>query len=158
MLTLRPLTAVDEPFMLALYLRSRDYEMTLLLWDDAQKEAFLTMQYHLQRQAYQQQYPQAEWSIVVWEGQDVGRLIVEPRPDEIGLMDITIAPEWRNRGFGSQLIQQVIARATAVDLPVRLHVDITNTAAVRLYQRLGFTIFEESAVDYRMTYPPTARS
>lgn len=152
MLTLRPLTAVDDSFMLTLYLHSRDYELTQLPWDDAQKEAFLTMQYHLQRQAYQQQYPQAEWSIVVWEGQDVGRLIVEQRPEEIGLMDITIAPEWRNRGFGSELIQQVMTRATAVDLPVRLYVDISNSAAVRLYQRLGFTIFEESAVDYRMTF------
>ena len=152
MLTLRPLTAVDDSFMLALYLHSRDYELAQLPWDDAQKEAFLTMQYHQQRQAYQQQYPQAEWSIVVWEGQDVGRLIVEQRPSEIGLMDITIAPEWRNKGFGSQVIQQVMQRATAVNLPVRLYVDVSNHAAVRLYQRLGFTIFEANEVDYRMTF------
>jgi ribosomal protein S18 acetylase RimI-like enzyme len=147
MLTLRPATAVDDPFMQQLYATSRDYEMALLPWDDAQKEAFLTMQYHAQRQGYQLQYPHAEWQIVLWQGEPIGRLIVETRPPELGLMDITLLPAWRGRGIGSELIRGVCARATAVGLPVRLYVDLLNNAACRLYERLGFTVLQTSEVD-----------
>jgi ribosomal protein S18 acetylase RimI-like enzyme len=153
-LILRPATAEDDPFMLALYTTSRDYEMALVPWDDAQKEAFLTMQYGAQRQGYQMQYPQAEWQIVEWEGEAIGRLIVDKRPDEMGLMDITIAPAWRGQGAGTHLIQHVQARAQEAGLPVRLYVDALNTAATRLYTQLGFTIRHSTEVDHHMEWLP----
>ncbi len=64
MLTCAP-TAEDEPFMLALYTTSRDYEMVLLPWDETQNTLFGDA-IPPATPRYQIQYPQASGKL--WNG------------------------------------------------------------------------------------------
>jgi ribosomal protein S18 acetylase RimI-like enzyme len=54
-----------------------------------------------------------------------------------------VASEWRGQGIGRALMTEVIARARHVEEleQVRLDVVTTNTAAVALYQSLGFSAY-----------------
>jgi ribosomal protein S18 acetylase RimI-like enzyme len=58
-------------------------------------------------------------------------------------------PDWQNRGLGTTIIQDVIDRLRAPGIPVRLQVLKVNPAR-RLYERLGFEIYDESDTHYLM--------
>ena len=52
---------------------------------------------------------------------------------------IEVLPDFRSHGIGAQLLHQVEASALAAGAAsLWLHVDTTNAAAIRLYQRHGF--------------------
>lgn len=153
--TLRPAGAEDEEFLFVVYASTRAEEMALLGgWDERQKEAFLRMQFILQRQAYAMQYPQAEHRIILRAGRDAGRIIVWQTADEVRLVDITLLPEERSAGIGAAIIINLLTEAHQAGKPVRLHVAKENPAR-RLYERLGFvTVGEYGATHFLMESAP----
>ncbi|MCR5331979.1 MAG: GNAT family N-acetyltransferase [Lachnospiraceae bacterium] len=62
--------------------------------------------------------------------------------------DVETKPELRNRGFGSMLIGEVLRRlkSGSADIKIMLQVRSDNTAAVKLYEKAGFTVSQE--LDY----------
>jgi len=67
---------------------------------------------------------------------------IRPRADYFHLARIAIAPAWRNRGLGRQLLAQMMVRypqAPGFSLYVYRH----NQAAWRCYQGLGFEAGED---------------
>lgn len=104
------------------------------------REALLDIQFHAQDQQYATTYPGASHDIVVADGVDVGRLIVDESGDAIRIVDVTIHESHRGRGIGSALLGNLIERADRAGRPVCLSVWPTNVAARRLYERLGFTV------------------
>ena len=52
-------------------------------------------------------------------------------------LSIAVLPQYRNRGFGTQLLQHMMAESARLYSSVSLSVSIDNPAA-RLYERLGF--------------------
>ena len=60
---------------------------------------------------------------------------------------IATNPEYRNRGIGTGLMEQMITRARNLDLPkLSLLAFEQNQGAVRLYERLGFKIVDRNPV------------
>lgn len=72
----------------------------------------------------------------------MGRLVVAGGEGEVRVVDLTVAPRHRGRGFGTALLEGVLEQAQAARLLVTLHVDVDSPAR-RLYERLGFTPVEE---------------
>lgn len=72
------------------------------------------------------------------------RLIRPPRRDEFYLGHLGVAPAWRGRGFGSDLVQWLLAQdqARACARAV-LDVAADNPRAQMLYERLGFCVSGE---------------
>jgi ribosomal-protein-alanine N-acetyltransferase len=69
----------------------------------------------------------------------VGYAIVSRYVDAWHVMNIAVAPEYRRRGIATALLERLFA-VTAGD-PRRgftLEVRVSNTEAIRLYERLGF--------------------
>jgi ribosomal-protein-alanine N-acetyltransferase len=68
--------------------------------------------------------------------------------DEIHVLNVAIHPDWRRRGLASQLMEHAIStgRRTASRL-MTLEVRRSNTAAIQLYESLGFEV-----VDIRRRY------
>lgn len=135
--TLRPVREEDRPFLREVYGRTRTEELAVVAWTQEQKEQFLDQQFEAQDAYYREQFPDCSLSVLVVDGEDVGRLYVDRRTDEIRIVDIALLPPWRGRGVGSDVMQTLLREAGDAGLPVRIHVEETNPAQ-RLYQRLGF--------------------
>lgn len=128
----------DLEFLYQVYASSRESEMNLLSeWSATQKESFLREQFRLQDQHYKTHYPNARYDVIEIDGERAGRLYVDRMKSEIRLMDIALLPEYRNRGVGRALVQDLLDEAVRARRFVSLHVEDDNPAK-RLYERMGF--------------------
>jgi ribosomal protein S18 acetylase RimI-like enzyme len=156
-ITLRPTSRADEAFLYQVYASTRQEEMALVNWDDAQKQAFLHMQHHAQHTYYHAQFPNASYQLILREETPVGRLYVDRREHEIAILDIALLPEYRRQGIGGRLLHQVLAEADEAGKPVRIHVERFNPA-LRLYEPLGFSRVSDQGVYFLMERPPLAKT
>jgi GNAT superfamily N-acetyltransferase len=81
--------------------------------------------------------------IVEADLQPVGMMRVDENVSSFDVDQMFLMPEYQNRGIGTELLQGVLAAAQKKNVPVRLWVLKVNPAR-RLYERLGFHIFEET--------------
>jgi ribosomal protein S18 acetylase RimI-like enzyme len=149
--TLRPAGPEDEDLLYRIYAGTREEEMAAVDWSADEKEQFLKMQFTAQHTYYHQQYPDANYDVVVLDGDAVGRLYVHRRPDEIRIVDIALLPESRNTGIGTSLLEDILREGASAQKPVRIHVEKFNPA-LRLYKRLGFAIAEDRGVYWLMEW------
>lgn len=72
-------------------------------------------------------------------GELVGYAVFWAVLDQGELGNVSVAPEWRRRGVGHQLIDAVISRASERGVrEIYLEVRVSNTGAQQLYNRYGF--------------------
>lgn len=157
-LGLRPATSEDELFLRNLFASTRSDELALLNWNQNQAEAFIAMQFNAQSRQYVMSYPDAQQSIILWNDEPVGRLLLDRGELELTLVDIALLPAHRNRGIGTGLIRDIQKEAVAAAKPIRLHV-FSSSVARRLYERLGFSrIGGDAAYSEMMWVPPVSQS
>lgn len=142
-LSLRPITDADLPFLMKVYALTRTAELAQVPWTEEEKQVFLGFQFSAQHSHYQKNYTTAAFNIIEHDGQPVGRLYVDEWAREIRIVDIALLPEFRGRGFGTQFLSEIQARAAAVGKTVSIHVE-RNNPAYSLYTRLGFIKTEEN--------------
>lgn len=69
----------------------------------------------------------------------------------IYLDDLSVTTQYRNKGIGTKLIRNAEAYAKEIDIhTICLHVEKSNTAAFRLYERLGYKIYKDQGNRYLM--------
>lgn len=153
---LRAVVADDEPFLFTVYASSREFEMAQVPWDEAQKEAFLTMQFAAQQSHYQSRYPQATHQIILAGDAPVGRLYVDRGEQAIRIMDVTILPAHRRQGIGTRIVRDLIAEAERAAKSLTIWVESFNPSRT-LFERLGFSPIEEDGVNILFERPSTAR-
>jgi len=141
----RPCGAGDFDFIEALYVSTRDAELALSGWPEAEKNAFLTQQHRAQHHHYQAHYPNAERLIIERDGAPIGRLYTDAWPLELRIVDISLVPAARGQGIGEAILRDVIAWAGDQARGVSIHVEKFNPAR-RLYRRLGFVVVEDKGV------------
>jgi ribosomal protein S18 acetylase RimI-like enzyme len=144
-LSFRPIAAADLPFLARVYASTRADELAGTPLTGAQKAAFLETQFRLQHAHYQKYYPDADWLVTMFGGEDVGRLYIERWPSQHRIIDIALLPEHRGKGFGEALLRDLLDEAAAAGKDVSIHVEKFNPA-MRLYRRLGFTAEEDKGV------------
>ena len=148
-LTLRPASPLDEEFLYQVYASTRSEELAQVNWDPAQKEDFLRMQFNAQAAFYRDNYPGAEFLVILVDGTPAGRLYVQRRAGETRIMDIALLSPYRGQGIGTTLMNEIIAEGQ----PVTIHVEIFNPA-LRLYTRLGFRKIADKGVYWLMRREP----
>ena len=67
----RPVVPEDEPFLYQVYASTRQEELATVPWDEAEKEAFLRMQFTAQHRFYQEEFASAEFLIILVENSPV---------------------------------------------------------------------------------------
>ena len=155
MITLRPARPEDRDFLFSVYASTRADEMAMVPWGDAEKAAFLAQQFHAQTTYWDEQYPNAERSVVEIDGVPAGRFYVERWPGELRLIDIALLPEFRRRGAGTELLKRLFAEAAERNVLLTIHVEIFNPARA-LYERLGFVSKGERGMYLLMEWRPPA--
>jgi GNAT superfamily N-acetyltransferase len=143
--TRRPIGPQDMDFLADLYASTRADELSIVDWDEEEKAKFLKMQFDAQHAHYQEHYGNADFDIILYDGEPIGRLYLERMKDEYRLIDIALILEYRNKGLGSQLMRELLDKAADEGIPVRIHVEKFNPA-LRLYERLGFRTLEDKGV------------
>jgi ribosomal protein S18 acetylase RimI-like enzyme len=151
-ITARPLLPTDEGFSYQVYASTRLDELSLVDWNDEQKETLLQMQFRAQSRHYQDAYPQATSQVIEWNGTPVGRLTVDRTERTTTLVDIALLPEFRRHGIGSLIID----RLQSENRKINLHVLKTNPA-LDLYRRLGFVVKDEDALYIEMEWVPEVK-
>jgi ribosomal protein S18 acetylase RimI-like enzyme len=154
---LRPADEGDREFLLALYAGTREAELAQVAWEEGAREAFLEHQFSAQDHHYRSNYPGAALDVIEVDGERAGRLYVHRGEDDIRIMDIALAPAFRNRGIGTALIEELMAEAGSSGRTLSIHVEHHNPAR-SLYDRLGFVPAGEHGVYVLMKWaqPKTA--
>jgi len=151
-ISLRAATPEDTAFLLEVFTSTRD-EFRLLIPDEDQLAALMSMQFNLQRRQYQESYPHGQDHIILKDGQPVGRILTNESERTITLVDIALLPEHRNEGIGGQLLDDLLKRTAEAKKTVTLHVQKANRAR-NLYERLGFRkVGEDSMYDEMICEP-----
>jgi ribosomal protein S18 acetylase RimI-like enzyme len=155
-LTFRRITDADLPVLARIYASTRAEELAPVPWSDAEKAAFLDMQFRAQHAHYRQYYPEADWLMTMRGNENVGRLYLERLPSQHRIIDIAFLPEYHGRGLGEALLRDLLDEAAAAGKPVSIHVEKLNPA-MRLYRRLGFVTEEDKGIYdlMRWTAPPS---
>ena len=152
-LTLRPAEPRDDEFLYRVYAGTRAEELAVVPWDEAQKEAFLRSQFDAQSRWYREHYARATYEIVLVDGEPAGRLYLHRGETEIRIVDIALLPEHRGNGVGTSLLSDLLAEADAAGKRVTIHVERFNPA-LRLYERLGFSVAEDKGAYLFLERPP----
>ncbi|HXS52455.1 MAG TPA: GNAT family N-acetyltransferase [Usitatibacter sp.] len=152
---LRPCVAQDAEFLRRVYRSTREDELRVLPWSDADKAAFLDMQFEAQRKHYEGAYPRCAFQVVEVDGAGAGRLYVDRTEKDINVLDIALLPRFRGHGIGTTLLGAILEEARASRRTVTLHVEQYNPAR-RLYERLGFRSLETNGVYERMRWAAPA--
>jgi GNAT superfamily N-acetyltransferase len=143
-ITKRPARAADLEFLYSLLRLSLGpyVEQTYGPWDDAD-----------QRERFFAATDPANHEIIESEGQPIGCLCVIRKASEVQLKRVFLLPTHQNRGIGTRLVRELIERARADALPVRLRVFRVNPARA-LYARLGFQVTHETDTHVEMERKP----
>ena len=102
-------------------------------------EPILDMQHRAREAAYKAAFPGATDSLVLHDGDVVGRILVSRSESEHRVVDIAIVPEHQGRGLGTSLLRSLAEEAWMANKPLRLTVAGDNPA-LGLYRRLGFQL------------------
>ncbi len=151
-LSLRIINKKDDELLYSIYCSTRASEMELMKdWSDLQKENFLRMQFTAQHSYYLNHYTTAFFGIILKNNKPIGRLYLDEKYEDnsMRIIDITLLPEWRNKGIGKKILLQILAYAASKKQPVSLHVETSNRA-MELYIRLGFKVISTNNLRYLM--------
>lgn len=140
---LRPVRDSDNPFLLSLYMSTREEELAQAEWQEGQKEMFVRWQFDLQRREYDARFPDAAYHVIVVDQQPAGRIWVGADNKQIRLLDIALLPEFQNRGVGTALLHRLMDDAKESGKALRHMVFMLNNNAKRFYERLGFVTIED---------------
>jgi ribosomal protein S18 acetylase RimI-like enzyme len=151
---LRPVVDADRAFLVGLYASVREEELAQVDWDQGLKDAFVEQQFAAQDAHYRTNYPGATLDVIEVDGRAAGRLYVHRGPSDIRIMDIALAPAFRGRGIGTELLRALMAEADASGRKLSIHVEMNNPAR-SLYDRLGFEPAGEHGVYVLMERPPS---
>ncbi|HLA63681.1 MAG TPA: GNAT family N-acetyltransferase, partial [Rhodothermales bacterium] len=97
----------------------------------------------------------AAFDLVLRDGKPIGRLYVERGGAEIHVIELSLLPEARGAGLGTQLLTALLEEGAASGRTVAIHVEKFNPA-LRLYQRLGFEVADDRGVYWYMERRPVA--
>ena len=154
-ISLRPVAPDDGELLYQIYASTRTDELASVPWTTEQKETFLRSQSHAQETHYARHYRDATFEIILADGLPCGRLYLNRGANEIRIVDITLLPAFRGRGWGTAILRDIHTQAIATHASVTIHVEHTNPARC-LYDRLGFEIVIDKGMHLLMRWTSAA--
>jgi GNAT superfamily N-acetyltransferase len=105
-------------------------------WEDGLQRRMFSERFNRQRQ------------VIEVDGERVGVLEVEDRPDELYLALLELSPSWQGKGLGTDILHWLMARAKQSNKPLALHVLRTNPRARSFYEREGMRVVDAEPVKF----------
>jgi ribosomal protein S18 acetylase RimI-like enzyme len=152
-ISFRLVTSDDHEVLLRVYASSREIELSMVPWDDETKRAFIEHQFNAQTSHYAKEYPAARHDVIVLceTGETVGRLYVNRTGEQISILDITILPEFRRRGIGSEVLARLVEEAQTTGRTVRVYVETFNPSQ-QFFIKRKFTVMNDDGMNLRLVW------
>lgn len=93
-----------------------------------------------QRRRLSERFDGRPRQVIEVDGESVGVLEVEERPDQLYVALIEITPAWQGRGIGGEILRWLARRAEESQRPLRLYALKANPRALAFYERHGLRI------------------
>lgn len=156
LLTLRSKTDNDIDFLLSLYETSREEEMQHINWkNDAERTFFFRHQYNAQQMHFDSNYDNLTYDILVYDNEDIGRLVLNRTPENIHCIDIIIMPHFRKMGIGSIVMQWIEDELNKKNSTATLFFEKTKPHLEEIYEKYGFVTIEDLGTHKYMKRPAT---
>ncbi len=97
----------------------------------------------------------AHTRVIVADDRDVGLVALRPEPDAWWIEHFYLEPTHQGRGLGAAVLAEILA-SPGDARPFRLNV-LQGSPARRLYERHGFVLESEDAIDVYLHYAPDPR-
>jgi ribosomal protein S18 acetylase RimI-like enzyme len=142
----------DEPLLYALFAADKAAEFVGIGWAEPQYRPLLEMQFRGRAMTCLAHYPEAEdWIVSLEDGTAVGRCLLVKTNQEDRVLDLVVLPQWRRRGVGTRILQELMHQSLVAGVAFRLRVARGNQA-LRLYARLGFEVIGEDGISFEMVW------
>lgn len=151
--TLAEETAADEAFLLHLFISVRGPEFLEAGLAPDQVKALLKDQLRIRTAYYLENLPNLASQIIVLGEERIGQLLIARPNHAVHLTDISLLPEYRNRGIGTFILGRVCNDADRNGEPVDLMVE-QRSPAISLYERLGFETIATQGIHHKMVRQP----
>jgi ribosomal protein S18 acetylase RimI-like enzyme len=155
LITTRPVTLDDRLLLYRIFVSSREEEFALLGWPAEKVEELLRQQFELQTKGYSAMFPHAEHLIILFNGEPVGRVMIDYGESEIRMVDIAIFSQFRRKGIGRRIVERLQETAEKTGKPLRHHVYRGELNAIRFYFALGYRVAVQEEAGYQMEWTPT---
>jgi GNAT superfamily N-acetyltransferase len=139
---LRPSEPDDEAFLWRLNQLAYEEVVTAQFgpWDPVKQRALFDIKRSTQT-----------YFIIVSGGVPVGAMTTARSEVALTLLELLVLPAQQNAGIGTRVLLQLQAEARRERLPLLLQVLLLNRAR-RLYERLGFRVYETTETHFRMRW------
>ena len=150
---LRACTKADDAFLYDVFCTTWAHEVAALPNQNLAQHV-LRIQHIAQERRFASRYPDHERYVVLVDGQPAGRLYVHQDDLTLHVVDLTLMPEHRSHGLGSQIFRDLFAEAARQGQKVTLRVGRRNRRATDLYTSLGFTLVMVDDLDNYFEWTP----
>ena len=106
-------------------------------------KAYVENIYPWQPRLFVDNFLASDYQVIETDNLVIGMIKTIASKDEIYLAEIQITSKYQNQGIGSKIIRDLTNQAKINNQRLWLKV-IKNNPAIKLYERLGFTIFEQN--------------
>lgn len=152
-ITYRSIQPHDFEFLKNVYRSTRKDELKKTPWSEEEKVRFIDFQFNAQHTHYTNAYKGAEFNIIEYDRNDIGRLYIWETETQIRIMDIALLPGFTNKGIGTKILNKLIKKSETGGKKLNIHVEYNNPA-LRLYERLGFKKTDDTGVYFFMERLP----
>ena len=152
----RPERPDDERFLFELFAAHNGIMLRQSGLPPATVDHLLEAQFRSQSATYRSMYPDAIYSIIGFEGEEIGRFIEQDETDVVCFVDFLLAPQHQARGIGPAITWALMQEWAARGRGTRVEVMVSNEPCLKMCRRLGFTQGEpdqRAHIDLRW-YPP----
>jgi len=102
----------------------------------------------LQRKMHENEMKTENIFLIQFNDEIIGTVGINNNNNEIIISRMYIVDKFQSKGFGSRIIEEIIEENPAKK--IKLGVLKVNTRAKKLYERLGFEVYDDENEHYRM--------
>jgi ribosomal protein S18 acetylase RimI-like enzyme len=137
----RPATPRDIALLRGFYADAH-IELTVLPPDT--RFVLIDMQFRAQRRQHTAQFPDAQHDILVVNGVEVGRVLVDRSQGGCHIIDISVSLGHRRAGIATTVLTEIVDEAAAAGQRVWLTIWAGNAAARQLCERAGLAVSSDA--------------
>jgi ribosomal protein S18 acetylase RimI-like enzyme len=152
---LRACTPADDAFLYDVFATTWESEVAALPNQNLARHV-LRIQHIAQERRFGKRFAGYQRFVVLDdEGVPAGRLYVCDTVSTMHVVDLTLLPQFQERGIGTRILRDLIGEVGRTGQRLDLRVARSNERAMDLYARLGLELVDADHVDHTFSWDPS---